>query len=57
MSPLPSHDAAANSGLREVAYRPRDSDGVGNALRQIFGGAHSLPSDFRSMLNQLNTND
>ncbi|MEO7388341.1 MAG: hypothetical protein ABIV24_02590 [Sphingomonas sp.] len=36
---------------------PRESDGVGNALRQIFGGAAVLPSEFTALLNRLNNED
>jgi hypothetical protein len=36
---------------------PRDSDGVGSALRQIFGGAPVMSSDLKALLGRLNQDD
>ena len=52
MSPPASPNAAVN-GLRQMARRPRDSDGVGNALRQIFGDIPGMPAEFSALLNRL----
>jgi hypothetical protein len=43
--------------MRHVVRRPRESDGVGNALRQIFGHPSSLPADIGKLLSRLNQND
>lgn len=53
MSPPDPHSQATQSDGHHVVYRPRESDGVGNALRQIFTGAPSLPSDLTSLLRRL----
>jgi hypothetical protein len=53
MSPPNPHSQATQSDSHHVVYRPRESDGVGNALRQIFTGAPSLPSDLTSLLRRL----
>jgi hypothetical protein len=53
MSPPNPHSQATQSDNHHVVYRPRESDGVGNALRQIFTGAPSLPSDLASLLRRL----
>ncbi|MGN6817895.1 MAG: hypothetical protein ACTHJR_04415 [Sphingomonas sp.] len=53
MSPPSPHSQAAQSDGRHAVRRPRESDGVGNALRQIFAGAPALPSDLTSLLRQL----
>jgi hypothetical protein len=38
---------------RQTVRRPRATDGVGNALRQLYGGPASLPRDMASLLEQL----
>lgn len=53
MSPPNPHSQATQSGGHDIVHRPRESDGVGNALRQIFTGAPSLPSDLTSLLRRL----
>jgi DNA-binding NarL/FixJ family response regulator len=53
MSPPHPHSQAIQSGARHVVHRPRESDGVGNALRQIFTGAPTLPNDLASLLRRL----
>jgi hypothetical protein len=53
MSPPNPHSQAIHSDSRHVVHRPRESDGVGNALRQIFAGAPNLPSDLASLLRRL----
>jgi hypothetical protein len=53
MSPPNPHSQATYSDSRHVVHRPRESDGVGNALRQIFTGAPTLPSDLASLLRRL----
>jgi hypothetical protein len=53
MSPPSPHSQATQSDNRHVVHRPRESDGVGNALRQIFAGAPTLPSDLASLLRRL----
>jgi hypothetical protein len=53
MSPPDPHSQATQSDGHHVVYRPRESDGVGNALRQIFTGAPSLPSDLTLLLRRL----
>ena len=57
MSPPPSNCSTADNGTRHVVRRPRDSDGVGNALRQIFGNPSTLPGDIGKLLSRLNQND
>lgn len=57
MSPPNSTAGTAQSGMRQMVHPPRQSDGVGNALRQIFGYPSSLPSEFGKLLNRLNQND
>jgi len=57
MSPPAPINSATNSGMRQMARMPRDSDGVGSALRQIFNGAAGLPSDFKTLLGRLDKND
>jgi hypothetical protein len=57
MSPSASSPSAAHDALRQTVRLPQESDGVGNALRQIFGGAAVLPSEFSALLNRLNKND
>jgi hypothetical protein len=52
MSPPNPHSQSMPSG-HDVVHRPRQSDGVGNALRQIYTGAPMLPSDLASLLRQL----
>lgn len=53
MSPPSPHSQATHSDNRHVVHRPRESDGVGNALRQIFAGAPALPSDLALLLRRL----
>jgi len=53
MSPPNPHSQATQSDSRHVVHRPRESDGVGNALRQIFAGAPTLPSDLATLLRRL----
>jgi hypothetical protein len=53
MSAPHPHSQATQSDNHHVVYRPRESDGVGNALRQIFTGAPSLPSDLALLLKRL----
>jgi len=52
MSPPNPHSQAMPSS-HDVVHRPRQSDGVGNALRQIYTGAPALPSDLASLLRRL----
>ena len=47
----------ADNDARQVVRRPRQSDGVGNALRQIFTGAPHLPADLSSLLRRLPKDD
>lgn len=54
MTPPASSPATAQSGLRQTVRLPRESDGVGSALRQIFSGAGGLPSDLNALIKQLN---
>jgi hypothetical protein len=53
MSPPQPHSTTTNTDSRQAVRRPRESDGVGNALRQIFTGAPNLPGDLTSLLRQL----
>jgi hypothetical protein len=53
MSPPDPHSQTAQNDSRQVVRRPRETDGVGNALRQIFTGAPALPSDLASLLRRL----
>jgi hypothetical protein len=53
MTPSASSSCAAHGGLRQTVRLPRESDGVGNALRQIFSGGSTLPADLRALLNRL----
>jgi len=53
MSPPDPHSQAAQADNRLAVRRPRESDGVGNALRQIFTGAPNLPSDLAMLLRRL----
>ena len=57
MSPPDPHAIAISMDLRQTARRPRESDGVGNALRNIFAGAPNLPQDLSALLARLNHND
>jgi len=57
MTPPASSPSAAHGGLRQIVRLPRESDGVGNALRQIFGGAAVLPSEVSALLSRLNKED
>lgn len=43
--------------MRQAVRAPRASDGVGNALRQIFGGCAALPPEFSALLLRLNKED
>jgi hypothetical protein len=47
------NSARTSSGMQQMARRPRDSDGVGNALRQTFGSCSALPAEFQSLLARL----
>lgn len=53
MSPPNPYSQATPSGGHDIVNRPRQSDGVGNALRQIYTGAPTLPSDMESLLRRL----
>jgi hypothetical protein len=53
MSPPNPYSQATPSGGHDIVNRPRQSDGVGNALRQIYTGAPTLPSDLESLLRRL----
>ena len=57
MSPPDPQMTATGADLRQTARRPRESDGVGNALRNIFAGAPNLPHDWTALLSRLNHND
>jgi hypothetical protein len=56
MSPPASSPFSAQRGLRQTVRMPRESDGVGNALRQIFG-ASGMPVEISALLNRLNKED
>jgi len=53
MSPPNPHSQGSPSDSHHVVHRPRETDGVGNALRQIFTGGPALPSELASLLRQL----
>jgi len=53
MSPPNPHSQATPSGGHNIVHRPRQSDGVGSALRQIYAGTPNLPSDLTSLLRRL----
>jgi hypothetical protein len=53
MSPPNPHSQGSQSDSPHVVHRPRESDGVGNALRQIFTGGPALPGDLASLLRRL----
>lgn len=57
MSPPDPNGTAANADLRQTVRRPRESDGVGNALRNVFAGAAQLPQDLSSLVARLNRCD
>jgi hypothetical protein len=57
MSPPDPNGSTVNLDLRQAVRRPRESDGVGNALRNVFGGAASLPQDLSSLVARLNRCD
>ena len=57
MSPPDPNGNAANAELRQMVRRPRESDAVGNALRNVFAGAAALPQNLSSLLSQLNRCD
>jgi hypothetical protein len=57
MSPPNPHSQAGQSDSRLAVRCPRESDGVGNALRQIFNGAPNLPSDLTSLLRRLQNDE
>jgi hypothetical protein len=38
---------------QHVVGRPRATDGVGHALRGVFGDAHTLPEDMAQLLRRL----
>ena len=52
MSP-PAPHGQPQTDSRLLVRRPRESDGVGNALRQTFTGAPNLPSDLLALLRRL----
>lgn len=52
MSPPDPHGQTQTDN-RLAVRRPRESDGVGNALRQTFVGAPNLPSDLLALLRRL----
>jgi hypothetical protein len=49
----PSPSACVDNVLRQIAHRPRASDGAGNALRHIFGAVPGLPADLNALLDRL----
>lgn len=48
-----TNDRAANLPLRQVARRPSDGDGVGQALRQVFAQPGTMPIDFDRLLARI----
>ena len=56
MSPQPS-PIVSQSGFGQTVRLPRESDGVGSALRQIFGGAPATSAEFSALLNRLDKQD
>ncbi len=57
MTPPTSLTGSADNSLRQAVRLPRESDGVGNALRNIFGATSGLPAEFRALLGQLSKDD
>jgi len=57
MSPPDPNGTAANAELRQTVRRPRESDGVGNALRNVFAGGSTMPQNLSSLLSRLNRCD
>jgi hypothetical protein len=57
MTPSASITAPAQRSLRQTVRMPKATDGVGNALRHIFGAAPGLPADFGALLSRLNKED
>jgi hypothetical protein len=57
MTPSASITAPAQRSLRQTVRMPKATDGVGNALRHIFGAAPGLPADFAALLSRLNKED
>ena len=58
MSPPNTNGATENGEMRQIARRPRESDGVGNALRQVFNGSPAmLPPELQTLLGQLSRNN
>jgi hypothetical protein len=57
MSPPNTNSATASEEMRQIARRPRESDGVGNALRQVFSGAAMLPPELQFLLGRLSRID
>jgi len=53
MSPQASFSPTSPRHLRQAVRLPRESDGVGNALRAIFDGSTAVPSDFTALLSRL----
>jgi len=53
MSPQASFSPTSPRQLRQAVRLPRESDGVGNALRVIFDGSTAVPSDFTALLSRL----
>ncbi len=53
MNPPRTSTSTTQPGLPQTVRMPRDSDGVGNALRQIFCGGVTMPAEFGALLNRL----
>ncbi len=53
MTPPHSSLSANAFDQRQPVRRPRASDGVGNALRQIYTGQPALPRDLAELLARL----
>ena len=53
MTPSTLISAPRSEEMRQMAGRPRQSDGVGNALRQVFNGGAMLPPDLQSLVARL----
>jgi len=53
MSPPNPHSPGTRSDSQQVVHRPRECDGVGNALRQIFTGGPPMPGDLALLLRRL----
>ena len=57
MSPTLPAPAIGHVALRQVALRPRDSDGVGCALRQVFGRQPARAAELDLLLARLDQKD